>query len=92
MGLVSTGVFLPKHRHTASFISEQTGIPEDILKTKFGLTSKTVGGPEDGPVTMGIHAANTALKKAKDVSAADIDVILWVGETFIERPMQVAGV
>ena len=92
MGLVSTGVYLPTHRHTAAFISEQTGIPEDILKTKFGLTSKTVGGPEDGPVTMGIHAARTALKKAKNVSVKEIDVVLWTGETFIERPMQVAGV
>ena len=92
MGLVSTGVYLPKHRHQAKYISEQTGIPEEILKTKFGLTSKTVGGPEDGPVTMGIRAANTALKKAKDISAKDIDVILWTGESFIERPMQVAGV
>jgi 3-oxoacyl-[acyl-carrier-protein] synthase-3 len=92
MGLVSTGVYLPSHRHTAAFISEQTSIPEDVLKTKFGLTSKTVGGPEDGPVTMGIRAAKTALKKAKNVSVEDIDVILWTGETFIERPMQVAGV
>ncbi len=92
MGLVSTGVYLPKHRHTAKFISEQTGIPEDILKSKFGLTSKTVGGPEDGPVTMGIKAANTALNKAKEISVEDIDVILWTGESFIERPMQVAGV
>jgi 3-oxoacyl-[acyl-carrier-protein] synthase-3 len=92
MGLVSTGVYLPKHRHTAAFISKETGIPEDILKTKFGLSSKTVGGPEDGPVTMGIRAANTALKNASAISAEDIDVILWTGETFIERPMQVAGV
>ncbi|MFX1318001.1 MAG: 3-oxoacyl-ACP synthase [Promethearchaeota archaeon] len=92
MGLVSTGVYLPKHRHTAAYISEQTRIPEDILKTKFGLTSKTVGGPEDGPVTMGIRAANTALQKTKEISAEDIDVVLWTGETFIERPMQVAGV
>jgi 3-oxoacyl-[acyl-carrier-protein] synthase-3 len=92
MGLVSTGVYLPKHRHTAAYISEETGIPEDILKTKFGLTSKTVGGPEDGPVTMAIRAANTALEQTKESSAKDIDVILWTGETFIERPMQVAGV
>lgn len=92
MGLVSTGVYLPKQRHTAAYIAEQTGIPENILKTKFGLKSKTVGGPEDGPVTMGTRAARTALKKAKDTATTDIDVILWTGETFIERPMQVAGV
>jgi 3-oxoacyl-[acyl-carrier-protein] synthase-3 len=92
MGLVSTGVYLPKHRHTAAYISEQTGIPEDVLKTKFGLTSKTVGGKEDGPVTMAIQASKTALEKAPKVKAEDVDVVLWTGETFIERPMQVAGV
>lgn len=92
MGLVSTGVYLPKHRQTAAYISEQTGIPEDILKTKFGLKSKTVGGKEDGPVTMAIQASKTALEKAPNVKAEDVDVVLWTGETFIERPMQVAGV
>ena len=85
-------MYLPKHRHTAAHIAKETGIPEDILITKFGLTSKTVGGPEDGPVTMGTRAAKNALKKAPNISAEDIDVILWTGETFIERPMQVAGV
>ena len=40
MGLVSTGVYLPKDRHTAAYISEQTGIPEDILKMK--LISKEI--------------------------------------------------
>jgi 3-oxoacyl-[acyl-carrier-protein] synthase-3 len=91
-GLVSTGVYLPKHRHTAAHISAQTGIPEEVLKTKFGLKSKTVGGPEDGPVTMGIRAANKALEKAAEICAKDVDVVLWTGETFMERPMQVAGV
>lgn len=92
VGLVSTGVYLPEHRHTAAHISKETNIPEDILITKFGLTSKTVGGPEDGPITMGSRAAQTALKKAPSITADDIDVVLWTGETFIERPMQVAGV
>jgi 3-oxoacyl-[acyl-carrier-protein] synthase-3 len=91
-GIMSTGVYLSAHRHTAAYISEQTGIPEDILKTKFGLTSKTVGGPEDGPVTMGIRASKTALGKTPKIKPEDIDVVLWTGETFIERPMQVAGV
>ncbi|MFW9831201.1 MAG: 3-oxoacyl-ACP synthase [Candidatus Thorarchaeota archaeon] len=91
-GLVSTGVYLPKHRHTAAYISTQTGIPEDILITKFGLKSKTVGGPEDGPIRMGTRASKTALAKAPNMDAEDIDVVLWTGESFIERPMQVAGV
>ena len=92
VGLVSTGVYLPEHRHTTAHISEETGIPEEILTTKFGLKSKTVGGPEDGPVTMGTRAARTALKKTPKINAEEIDVVLWTGETFIERPMQVAGV
>ncbi len=92
MGIVSTGVYLPKHRHTAAYISEQTGIPEEILKTKFGLRSKTVAGPEDGTISMGVRAARTAIEKARKIKAEDIDVILWTGENFIERPMVVAGV
>ncbi len=92
VGIVSTGVYLPKYRHTAAYISEQSGIPEEILKTKFGLLSKTVAGPEDGTISMGIKAANTAIEKAPKIKPEDIDVILWTGENFIERPMVVAGV
>ena len=92
VGIVSTGIYLPSHYHTAAYIAEQTGIPEEILKTKFGLRRKTVAGPEDGTIAMGLRAAQAALEKAPDIKPEDIDVVLWTGETYIERPMQVAGV
>lgn len=92
VGIASTGVYLPRHYHTAPYIAKETGIPEEVLKDKFGLRRKTVGGPQDGTIAMGIRAAQAALAKAPDIKPEDIDVVLWTGETYIERPMQVAGV
>ncbi len=55
MFLVSTGVYLLKHRHTTAYNSEQTRTPEAILKTKFGLSSKIDGGHKDGLAFLGVN-------------------------------------
>lgn len=91
IGLESWGIYLPDERHTSKFISEETGIPQDILEDKFGLTSKTVPGPEDHTVAMGAKASFQALKRA-NISAEHLDLIIWAGEVYSERPMQINGI
>ncbi len=91
VGIESLGVYLPKERHTSDYISEETGIPKDILETKFGLKAKTVPGLDDHTVYMGAQASKQALERA-DVSAEDIDCIIWAGEVYSEYPMQTYGI
>lgn len=91
VGLESWGIYLPKKRHTNEYISRETGIPKEILIDKFGLKAKTVPGPDDHTVAMGAKASFSALEKA-GLKPDDIDVIIWAGEVYAERPMMTYGI
>ncbi len=89
VGVESIGYYIPEGRHTAKYMSEQTGIPENVLADKFGLKSKAVpSGDGDHTVEMGIKAGRIALEKSHVNPETDIDVIIWAGETYAEYPMQ----
>jgi len=89
--LESWGIYLPKERHSSEYISQETGIPKEIIEEKFGLKSKTVPGPNDHTVAMGAKASLQALERAK-ISTKDIDLIIWAGEVYAERPMMTYGI
>jgi 3-oxoacyl-[acyl-carrier-protein] synthase-3 len=91
VGLESWGIYFPKERHTSDFISRETGIPKEIIEKKFGLKSKTVPGPDDHTVAMGAKASFQALKRA-NISINEIDLIIWAGEVYAERPMMTYGI
>ncbi len=91
VGLESWGVYLPSARHTSDHISQETGIPKEVLEEKFGLISKTVPGPEDHTVAMGALASEEALDRA-GITADDLDAIIWAGEVYAERPMMTYGI
>jgi len=91
VGLESWGIYLPKERHFSDYISKETGIPKMILEDKFGLKSKTVPGPEDHTVAMGAKASFKALERA-EITPNDIDIIIWAGEVYAERPMMTYGI
>ena len=88
IGVESIGTYIPKERHTAEYISEQSGTPVDIIKTKVGMTSKSVPGPDDHTVAMGVKAAKIAIERAGIDPAKDIDLVIWAGEVYAEHPMQ----
>jgi 3-oxoacyl-[acyl-carrier-protein] synthase-3 len=91
VGLESWGVYLPKERHSSDYIARETGIPKNIIEDKFGLMSKTVPGPEDHTVAMGAKASFQALERA-NITPEDIDLIIWAGEVYAERPMMTYGI
>ena len=91
VGIESWGVYLPEERHTSEYIAKETGIPREVLETKFGLKSKTVPGTDDHTVFMGAEAAKQALKMA-NLTPEDIDCIIWAGEVYSEYPMQTYGI
>ncbi len=91
VGLESWGIYIPKKRHTSDYIAKETGIPKEIIEEKFGLKSKSVPGPGDHTVQMGANASLQALERA-DITPEDLDVIIWAGEVYAERPMVVNGI
>ncbi len=91
VGIESLGIYIPAERHTAEFISSRSGIPREVLETKFGLKSKTVPGPEDHTVAMAVEASKVALTRA-DISPEALDLVIWAGEVYAEHPMQTYGI
>ena len=88
IGIEAIGTYIPKERHTAEYISSKSGTPVEILKIKMGLKSKSVPGPDDHTVAMGVKAAKIAIERAGINPAEDIDVVIWAGEVYAEHPMQ----
>ena len=90
VGIVSTAMYLPKAKMTAKEIAAQSNVPLDVVQTKMGIIEKTIAQPHEHTVQMGIWAAKDALKKA-NLSAKDIDVVIYIGEEHKEYPLWTAA-
>ena len=90
VGIVGTGIYIPKGRLTAKEISEKTqGVwSETAVIDKLGIKQKTMPleMPKDGTQEMGALAALDALKQT-GMNPLDIDVILSVTEEWKEFPL-----
>ncbi len=90
VGIVGTGIYLPKGRMTAREISEAThGVwSEQAVIDKLGIREKTIPLelPQDGTQEMGALAALDALKNT-GIDPKEIDVILSVTEEWKEYPL-----
>ncbi len=90
VGIVGTGIYLPKGVMTAAEISAATnGVwSEEAVRDKLGINQKYV--PQDpvadGTQEMGALAALDCLKNT-GVDPKDIDVILCIGEEWKEYPL-----
>lgn len=95
VGIVGTGIYLPKKIMTAKEISDATGgvWSEDAVRNKLGINQKYIPGPgpEDGTQEMGALAAIDCLKNT-GVDPKDIDVILCIGEEWKEYPLTTSAV
>jgi len=90
VGIVGTGIYLPKSRMSAREIADATkGVWSEVaVIDKLGIREKVVPSdlPMDGTQEMGALAALDALKNTK-VNPLDIDVILSVTEEWKEYPL-----
>ncbi|MFA6800961.1 MAG: 3-oxoacyl-ACP synthase, partial [Acholeplasmataceae bacterium] len=90
VGIVGTGIYLPKGRMTAKQISDSTnGVwSEEAIREKIGIIEKVVPVklPEDGSQEMGALAALDALKNT-GLDPKEIDVVLSVTEEWKEYPL-----
>ncbi|MCF2137707.1 MAG: 3-oxoacyl-ACP synthase [Candidatus Thorarchaeota archaeon] len=92
IGIEAIGTYIPPERHTAEYISEQSGTPLEVVLTKMGLKSKAVPGSDDHTVAMGVKAAKVAIARAGIDPAQDIDLVIWAGEVYAEHPMVTYGI
>ncbi|MEC5272434.1 3-oxoacyl-ACP synthase [Caldifermentibacillus hisashii] len=76
IGIEETGVFFPNHVETAGTLAEKSGIPEQILKEKFGILSKHVADSSLQASDLAIEAGKQVLQKVDPLS---IDVVIYFG-------------
>ena len=90
VGIVGTGIYLPKTRMSSKDIADATNgmWTAEAVESKLGITSKTVPSNEvcDGTQEMGALAALDCLKNT-GVDPKEIDVILCIGEEWKEYPL-----
>lgn len=90
VGIVGTGVYLPKEYMTAKEVADATeGIwAEEAVKEKLGIIKKVIPSDDecDGTQEMGALAALDCLGNT-GVDPKDIDVILCIGEEWKEYPL-----
>jgi 3-oxoacyl-[acyl-carrier-protein] synthase-3 len=88
VGIVGTGIYIPKGLVTAKEISNGTnGVwAEEAVYNKLGIKTKSVPGTNDGTQEMGVFAGLDAIKNT-GINPEDIDVIICVGEEWKEYPL-----
>jgi len=91
VGVVSTGIYIPEGRHTAAYIAQESGVPQDVIEKKMGFTQKPIAGPEDGTAAMGIKAAQQAIARA-GIDPNEIDLVIYIGEEYKEFQLWTAGI
>lgn len=90
VGIMGFGTYTPQTRMDASEIAERTGIPEEVIRTKFGVQSKPIPGPRDTTSAMAIAAARKAIENAS-VDPAEIDIVIYNGGQHKDYPNWLAG-
>jgi 3-oxoacyl-[acyl-carrier-protein] synthase-3 len=91
VGIVSTGIYVPKSVMTAADIAAASGIPEWVIREKFGIEQKHVPGPDDHTNYMAVRAAQSCLEKC-DIAPEEIDLVLCTTEEWKEYLLWTAGI
>lgn len=74
IGIAGLGTYLPPGVRTAAEIAGGTGIPEDVIRAKFGIRSVRAGAPGEGAAAMAAEAARRALGS---FPPQDVDLVIY---------------
>lgn len=82
VGLTGFATYVPEETITGEEIAEISGIPEEVVIEKMGVTQKHVCPPDGDHVTdMCLKAATGALEMA-DIDANDLDLVIYHGSEY----------
>lgn len=76
VGIVDIGIYVPERFMTAAEIAGASGIPEDIVRTRFGLEGKHVSSTDEHVSDMCVAAARALVDRHR---AEGIDAIAYFG-------------
>ncbi|WP_018130863.1 3-oxoacyl-ACP synthase [Effusibacillus pohliae] len=84
IGIAETGVYVPPGVETAADMAKQTGIPEEVIRQKFGLVQKHVADESMHASDMAIAAARPILER---IDPLEIDVVIYYGSPHKDYPV-----
>ena len=79
VGIRSVGSYVPDGIRDSVYISEASGIPEPVIREKFGIKQVHKAGPEDTVSAMGVKASLRALE---DISPDELDMVVFCGSEY----------
>lgn len=82
-------LWLPDTFEDSAFISEQSGVPEEVVRTKMGIVRKCRAGLDDHPSLMAVRAAR---KLMQGIDPNSIDLLIWTGSEFKDYPVWTAAI
>jgi 3-oxoacyl-[acyl-carrier-protein] synthase-3 len=81
VGLVATAHYLPERWMTAAEVAAASGIPEDVIISKFGLRGKHVAAPDEHVSDLAVAAARRLFEE-QGVDPGSVGVVLYYGSTW----------
>lgn len=79
VGIRSIGCYVPETIRDSAWIADAAGIPEPVIRDKFGIKLIHKAGPEETVSSMGIEAARRCLG---DVDPKDLDLVVYCGSEY----------
>lgn len=81
VGITALASYLPGRWMPAAEISDLSGIPEEVLVQRFGLTGKHIAGPDEHVSDMSVAAGGRLLAESK-IDPNSIDAVVYFGSTW----------
>ncbi len=79
IGIKNIGFYFPKEIHDSQWISDASGIPEEIIRTKFGISKVHKALSEETVRYMGSRAAEKALD---GMDPKELDLVVYCGSEY----------
>ena len=87
--LISSANWFPGEFEDSKYISEQSGIPQDVIEKKMGIIKKCRAPLHIHPSEMAINAAKLALE---GIDPNSIDLVIWTGSEYKDYNVWSAGI
>lgn len=86
VGLAATASYLPERWASAAEIAGLCGIPEEVLRDKFGLAGKHIAAEDEHVSDLSVRAGERLLAE-QGLEPGEIDVVVYYGSTWKDYPV-----
>ncbi|MCL2675333.1 MAG: 3-oxoacyl-ACP synthase [Firmicutes bacterium] len=83
-GIMGFGFSFPKTTRSYKEIAALSGVPEEVVRDKFGINKVYYPGNNEQPSGLAVEAAKQCLKNT-GVGAEEIDLIIYFGENYSDH-------